>query len=131
MWLKFVKKLISDSKKDEPMFRKMTEKEIRAKAICEILELVYFDETISVLPKLYRNKKDFIAELHNTDNIAVINLLSANLPIDEIITLTEVLGSKFIFTSNYEKRGAKITYIVEYNDLLDFVMKYKPFNFDL
>lgn len=131
MWLRFVKKLIRDSKKNEPMFRQMTEKEIRAKATCEILELVYFDETISVLPKLYRNKKDFIAELHNTDNMSVINLLSKKLPIDEIITLSQILGSRYIFTSNYEKQGVKITYIVEYNDLLDFVMKYKPFNFDL
>ena len=129
MLCKFIKKLFG--KKDEPMFRPMTEKEIRANEICKILELVYFDETINLLPKLYRNKKDFIAELYNTNDMSMINVLSANLPIDEIITLTEVLGSKFIFTSNYEKRGVKITYIVNRNNLLDFVMKYKPFNFDL
>lgn len=129
MLCEFIKKLFG--KKDEPLFRQMTEKEIRAKKISEILELVYFDDTINVLPKLYRNKRDFIAELHNTNNVGLIYILSHKLPIDEIVTLTNVLGNKFIFTSNYERQGVKITYIVEYNDLVDFVMKYKPFNFDL
>ena len=129
MLCEFIKKLFG--KKDEPLFRQMTEKEIQAKKISEIIELVYFDDTINVLPKLYRNKKDFIAELHNTNNVGLIDILSNKLPIDEIVTLTNVLGNKFIFTSNYERQGVKITYIVEYNDLVDFVMKYKPFNFDL
>lgn len=129
MLCEFIKKLFG--KKDEPLFRQMTEKEIRAKKISEIIELVYFDDTISVLPKLYRNKRDFVAELHNTNNVGLIDILSYNLPIDEIVTLSNVLGNKFIFTSNYERQGVKITYIVEYNDLVDFVMKYKPFNFDL
>lgn len=119
--------MIGDDKKKPEL---TIEEKMRAQNIIEKLKLLYYDKSFKNSPSLYRSKEKFVTEHYNLKIEWVIKDYASRCSSDEIVFLINIHNGKYIFESNFLVDGKPIKYIVENYELSDFILKFKPYNFE-